>query len=305
MKVISLYNHKGGVGKTTDALLIGYGFLNKGKKVIFIDLDPQHNLTLSLVTFNQLEREEEIVTAFDLARDQNLDPRPISVNVRKLDGIEATVDVIPSLERDIVQIIRGQVPTNDPFALSHVVEKLKDKYDYMIVDLPPIFLASTHWGLFISDYMIIPISYSDYSQYSSYILLKDILPRIITHKNLKVLGFLLSNVRVNNPEKAVEKVTRDLNDYGAKVLTFNPQLVNYIYRDIVFKTHIPQDMELRDAIRYNADYPPIYEVLRTSNYRPTEKVKNMMLELVDEIEQRINSFTGTSVQTILTSLVQS
>jgi len=46
--VISLLNHKGGVGKTTSAISIGAGLVELGRRVMLIDLDPQANLTLSL-----------------------------------------------------------------------------------------------------------------------------------------------------------------------------------------------------------------------------------------------------------------
>ena len=52
-KVLSISNHKGGVGKTTSAINIGAALNNLGKKVLLIDLDPQANLTQSLGLTNQ------------------------------------------------------------------------------------------------------------------------------------------------------------------------------------------------------------------------------------------------------------
>ncbi len=261
------------------------------KKVLLIDLDVQHNLTLSLVDFKTLKNEDKLVTSFDLAKDYYKNPFPIPVEVVKLDGSKGYIYIIPSLEKDIVKLIRGEIPLTDPFALKHVVEKLKDKYDYILLDLPPVFLASSQWGLFISDFMIVPINVTDYSQYSSYILVKDILPRIIPYKKVKVLGFLINNVNVRDPEKLIRNVKDDLNDYMKEALTAYPQLIDHFYPDIVFNTYIPQDAELRDLIRFNDKYPRIYETLRKSTYGPTNKVREIVKEkLPKEIEHRINTF---------------
>src|SRR5688500_14123851 len=76
--IISISNHKGGVGKTTSAVNIGVGLKNEGKKVLLIDLDPQANLTQSLGIQNSVK------TIYHAMKGEGL---PV---------VATTVDVVPS-----------------------------------------------------------------------------------------------------------------------------------------------------------------------------------------------------------------
>ena len=84
-KVISISNHKGGVGKTTSAINIGAGLNKLGKKVLLIDLDPQANLSQSL---GLIEPERNIYGA--IRGEYKLQPIEI---VKKLDVIPSTLDL--------------------------------------------------------------------------------------------------------------------------------------------------------------------------------------------------------------------
>ena len=84
-KVISISNHKGGVGKTTSALNIGAGLNKLGKKVLLIDLDPQANLSQSL---GIIEHEKNIYGA--IRGEYKL--QPINI-IKGLDLIPSTLDL--------------------------------------------------------------------------------------------------------------------------------------------------------------------------------------------------------------------
>ena len=84
-KVISISNHKGGVGKTTSAINIGAGLNKLGKKILLIDLDPQANLSQSL---GLIDQERNIYGA--LRGEYKLQPIEI---VKGLDMIPSTLDL--------------------------------------------------------------------------------------------------------------------------------------------------------------------------------------------------------------------
>lgn len=121
-KVISLLNHKGGVGKTTSAINIGAGLVELGKKVLLVDLDPQANLTLSLgvgrekiTIYESLRGESELVP---VAVKPNLD-----VVISSLDLSGAEMELINEAGRE--------------YLLRELFEPVIGDYDFIIIDCPP------------------------------------------------------------------------------------------------------------------------------------------------------------------------
>lgn len=141
-KVISISNHKGGVGKTTSAINIGAGLNLLKKKVLLIDLDPQANLSQSLGLIN-----EPINIYGALRGEYKLQPIEI------LKGL----DVIPStLDLSGAEVELSSEPGRE-YILKELIEPLRSSYDFIIIDSPPSLGLLTINSFTASDEILIPL----------------------------------------------------------------------------------------------------------------------------------------------------
>lgn len=140
--IISLMNHKGGVGKTTSTINIGAGLVELGKKVLLLDLDPQANLTISLGISRQR------VTIYESLRGESeLVPYNVKPN---LDVITSTLD-LSGAELELIN------EAGREFILRELLEPLKEEYDFIIIDCPPSLGLLTLNALTSSDTVLIPL----------------------------------------------------------------------------------------------------------------------------------------------------
>ena len=141
-KIISISNHKGGVGKTTSAINIGAGLANLKKKVLLIDLDPQANLSQSLGIEN---KESNIYGA--IRGEYRLEP----VNVYKgLDAIPSTLDLSGAE-------IELSSEAGREYILKELLEPLRPSYDFIIIDSPPSLGLLTINAFTASNEILIPL----------------------------------------------------------------------------------------------------------------------------------------------------
>lgn len=141
-KVISISNHKGGVGKTTSTINIGFALNKKKKKVLLIDLDPQANLSQSL---NIIDSQYNIYGS--LKGEYKLTP----VNIIK------DVDIIPSILDLSGAEIEMSSEAGREYILKELIDEIKDKYDYIIIDSPPSLGLLTINAFTASDIILIPL----------------------------------------------------------------------------------------------------------------------------------------------------
>ncbi|MCC7223826.1 MAG: ParA family protein [Chitinophagales bacterium] len=143
-KVISLSNHKGGVGKTTSTVNISVGLSRMlHKRVLVIDMDPQANLTQSLGV--EGNPQHNIYGA--LTGSYALHPIIIEEN---LHIIPATLD-LSGAEVEL------SAETGREFILRELIDPLRNQYDYILIDTPPSLGLLTVNALTASDHIYIPL----------------------------------------------------------------------------------------------------------------------------------------------------
>ena len=177
-KVISISNHKGGVGKTTSALNIGAGLNKLGKKVLLIDLDPQANLSQSL---GLIDQDKNIYGA--IRGEYKLQ------HIQVLKGL----DVIPStLDLSGAEIeLSGEAGRE--YILRELIAPIKKSYDYIIIDSPPSLGLLTINSFTASDEILIPLQ-AQYLAIQGLTKLLEVIDKIKKrlNKKLKVGGVFIT-----------------------------------------------------------------------------------------------------------------
>ena len=140
--IYAISNHKGGVGKTTSTINIGSALASKKKKVLLVDLDPQANLTQSLGI-----KESEITIYDNLKGEKLISPIEYKNNLYVLPS---------SLDLSAAEIELSSEPGRE-YILKEFLFKLKDKYDYILIDCPPSLGLLTINALTAADFVIIPM----------------------------------------------------------------------------------------------------------------------------------------------------
>ena len=152
-RIVAVANQKGGVGKSTTAINLSACLAEKGKKVLTIDIDPQGNTTSGLgVDKNSVENTlyelllGEAETKDTIVKDvvENVDLIPSNIN---LSGAEIELVGIDDKE----------------FILKGITDKLRRKYDYIILDCPPSLNMLTINALTAATSVLVPIQCEYYA----------------------------------------------------------------------------------------------------------------------------------------------
>lgn len=167
-KVVSLLNMKGGVGKTmlTHNLALE-GAWRFDLDVLVVDLDPQFNVSQSLMSESRFRSEivekgqPTVVDIFEKDRprmgaaaakpDRGLNP---IVPILKWQGAAGTVDLVPS-RLEFAWTLRN--PAGKERHLKNFLARHKDRYDLVLIDCPPTESMATHAAYLASDYVLVPI----------------------------------------------------------------------------------------------------------------------------------------------------
>lgn len=193
-KKISLFNHKGGVSKTTTTFHLGWMLASKGYRVVMVDTDPQCNLTGFVLgykgpeefeNFYKNEKGRNIRDALAPAFESRMKPiEPVEcIEVPNQEGLFLLPGHIRMSEYEvtlgIAQELSGSIQTlqNLPGSISYLLDITAKKYDaeYILIDMSPSLSSINQNLLMTSNYFIVPTS-PDYFSVMAIDSLSTILP---------------------------------------------------------------------------------------------------------------------------------
>ena len=159
VKKIMFGNFKGGVGKTTNSVMVSYELAKKGYKTLVIDLDPQANSTQILSRTYTLQNGKELEfnnTMMKSIQEENIEKNIVSImeNLELLPSYKDFVNYPDFLEMKFL-------PTEDNYKekrisyFSHLMKNIENQYDYIIMDVPPTLSIFTDTALYATDEVII------------------------------------------------------------------------------------------------------------------------------------------------------
>ena len=251
-KIISFANQKGGVGKTTSAVNVAASLGLLGSRVLLIDLDPQGNATSGV---GIMKKDLKGTTREFISGDITPEKAVMGTEFENLWIIPANTS-LAGAEFDLLDF------ENSEYRLKNVIEPLKDKYDYIIIDCPPSLGMLTVNALSASDGIVVPMQCEFYS-------LEGLSQLMITIKRIKQLY---------NKDLSVTGILITM--YNGRLL-LSMQVLNELkkhYGDKLFSTEISRNVKLSEAPGFGR---PVYYHDKKS------KGSAEYLEIAKELRARI------------------
>nr|MBU1328305.1 AAA family ATPase [Candidatus Omnitrophota bacterium] len=220
-KIISVCNQKGGVGKTTTVVNLGYYLAHKGKNVLVIDFDPQANATSGLgIDKSKIEK-----SIYDILIN-NLKPSEAmqEVSMPQLKLIPSNIH-LTGAEIELVSFM------NREYRLKQALKEIVNDFDFILIDSPPSLGILTINSLAACNSVLIPIQCEYYALEGLSQLLNTInLVRENLNKDLEIQGVLLTmaDYRTNLTSEVIDEAKR-------------------FFKEKVFKTIIPRSIKLSEA----------------------------------------------------------
>ncbi|WOO34582.1 AAA family ATPase [Anaerocolumna sp. AGMB13020] len=220
-RIIAVANQKGGVGKTTTTINLSACLAEKGKNVLTIDIDPQGNTSSGL----GVKKNELSFTVYDLIIGN------CSIEECLVENVYENLSLLPSnvnLAGAEIELIGVE---EREFILKKEIEKVRDKYDFIIIDCPPSLNTLTVNAMTTADTVLVPIQCEYYALEGLSQLIHTInLVRQRLNPQLEIEGvvFTMYDARTNLSLQVVENVKQNLEQN-------------------IYKTIIPRNVRLAEA----------------------------------------------------------
>ena len=223
-RIIAIANQKGGVGKTTTAINLSACLAEKGKKVLAIDMDPQGNMTSGL----GVDKDQVEYTVYDLIiGEKGIDDEICRDVLDHLDVLPTNIN-LSAAEIELIGI------ENKEYIIRNEVHKIKDQYDFIIIDCPPSLNMLTINAMTTANTVLVPIQCEYYALEGLSQLIHTIeLVKERLNPELKMEGvvFTMYDARTNLSLQVVENVKDNLHQS-------------------IYKTIIPRNIRLAEAPSY-------------------------------------------------------
>ena len=258
-KIISIANQKGGVGKTTTAINLSTVLARKNKKVLLIDADPQGNATSGVGVEKDLENSVYNV----LIEETEMEETIIKTQIKNLYLCPSNID-LAGAEVELVSIESRESK------LKNKLEKIKDEYEYIIIDCPPSLGLITVNAFTASNSVLIPVQCEYYALEGLGQLLNTIkLVKRHLNKEIEIEGALLTmfDTRTNLSKQVVDEVKK-------------------YFGDRVYKTIIPRNVKLSEAPSYGMPinvYDPRSKGAKCYDKLGKEVIKNTEMKIKQNI----------------------
>jgi len=212
-QVIAVALQKGGVGKTTTVVNVSTILASKGKKVAIVDFDPQGNASICFgVDPDSLKK-----TIYDVFTGETSIKEIIIKTIFGVDIIPANDDLS---QLDLLILQNPEVFKNPAHVLRGILKEIRDKYEYVLIDLPPSLSLLTVNGLSAADEVLIPLQ-CEYLATSGVNKLLRSIDNVRENYNpdLKIKGIVATmfNGRTNLSSIVLQEARRHFGEAGIKV----------------------------------------------------------------------------------------
>jgi len=251
-KITSVINHKGGVGKTAVSTNLSFALAEKGKRVLLVDLDPQaHSCIIYCMEVDEDNNVSHVI------RDRSYDINKAICEASVQGDIIPDLSIIPSdLQLSLTEVeIYGR--TRFEKLLHRQLDKIKDNFDYIIIDCPPNLGPLTQNAIFASNDILVPINYDNFAL-----------------RGVKTLFDKIQDVKEDQPEFSIN-ILRNKRDMRDKKMTssIESELSSNLPKEYVMKTVIRKASVLEQS---RVELEPI------SIYAPKSAIKSDYDKLAEE-----------------------
>lgn len=232
-RIIVIANQKGGVGKTTTAINLSACIALKKKRVLLIDMDPQGNASGGF----DIDDDKIDKTIYDVMLGE------ASLEDATISNVRPKLSIVPS----DVNLAAAEIQLSDKEGKNHIlrkeIEKIRDHYDYIIIDCPPSLNILTINAMCAADTVIVPLQCEYYALEGLAQLMQTVsLIQERENEKLKIEGivFTMYDGRTNLATQVVENVTANTDKK-------------------IYKCIIPRNVRLAEAPSYGmpiTEYDP-------------------------------------------------